>query len=153
MYSNSVVTIYKRKHIRKLEKIQGAETKLSPSLIGLSFEEGQQILNLTILQQRREKGNLITVYRGMKGLEKLDTEDLLIWDINDTRGHGMELRKHTCRRDIIKLSFPQRYAEVQIGLDKKIVNARTIISSKKGWIFIDKETKRNEHSSFSKCYN
>ncbi|MPC29355.1 hypothetical protein E2C01_022583 [Portunus trituberculatus] len=46
-----------------------------------------------VLEQRRERGDLIAAYRAMKGLEKLDREDLLIWDTSDTRGHGKKLKR------------------------------------------------------------
>ena len=46
-----------------------------------------------------ERGDLVAVYRVMKGLEKLDREDLLIWDTRDTRGHGKKLKKKICSRD------------------------------------------------------
>ena len=62
----------------------------------------------------------------MKGLEKLDTEDLLIWDTRDTRRHGKKLKKDICRRDIQKCSFPQRCVEAWNGLEKGIVHARTV---------------------------
>ncbi|MPC54191.1 hypothetical protein E2C01_048099 [Portunus trituberculatus] len=62
----------------------------------------------------------------MNGLEKLDRENLLIWDTSDTRGHGKKLRKDNCRRDIKKFSFPQRCVKVWNSLDKGIIEARTI---------------------------
>ena len=58
------------------------------------------MLDLTTLEQRRERGDLITVYRVMKGLEELDREDLLIWDTTETRGHGKKLGKDNCRKYI-----------------------------------------------------
>ena len=75
----------KETHIETRKKQKGA-TKLIPSLSELSYAERLQILGFTTLEQRRERGDLIVMYRVMKGLEKLSREDLLIWDNSDTRG-------------------------------------------------------------------
>lgn len=62
----------KIKDIRGLERIQRAATKLVPSLQDLSYEQRLSRLNLPTLEQRRERGYLIAVYRMMNGLEILD---------------------------------------------------------------------------------
>ena len=62
----------------------------------------------------------------MKGMERLDREDLVNWDIRDTRGHGKKLKRDICRREIKKRSFPQRCIETWNSLDKAIVQAETI---------------------------
>ena len=54
----------------ELERIQRAVTKLLPSLSELSYEERLQILGLTTLERRRERGDLIAVYRVIKTQEK-----------------------------------------------------------------------------------
>ena len=60
-----------------------------PSLRDLSYEDRQKILKLPTLQQRRERGDLIAVYRAFKGKDKVNGDDLFVWDSRDTRGHGM----------------------------------------------------------------
>ena len=92
-YSAAVWAPSKKKDIKKLERIQRAATKLAPSLMDKSYEERLSKLNLTTLEQRRERGDLIAVYRVMKGMEELDRDDLIIWDTRDTRGHGKKDKK------------------------------------------------------------
>merc|ERR1712035_134475 len=70
-----------KKHIRKLEKIQRAATKLPPSLRELTYEERLRILGLTTLEQRRERGDLIMPDRLKEAVERLDREDLVNWDV------------------------------------------------------------------------
>jgi len=125
-YAAAVWSPSTKKHIRKLERIQRAATKLPQSLRDLTYEERLRILGLTTLEQRRERGDLIMVYRVMKGMERLDREDLVNWDIRDTRGHGKKLKRDNCRREIKKRSFPQRCIETWNSLDKAIVQAETI---------------------------
>merc|ERR1712035_22744 len=69
-----------KKHIRKLERIERAASKLPPNLRNHSYEERLRALNLTTLEQRRERGDLIAVYRSRNELQKFDNEDLMIWD-------------------------------------------------------------------------
>merc|ERR1712035_20916 len=92
-YAATVWSPSTKKHIRKLERIQRAATKLPQRLRDLTYEERLRILGLTTLEQRRERGDLIMVYRVMKGMERLDREDLVNWDIRDTRGHGKKLKR------------------------------------------------------------
>ena len=80
-----------KKHIRKLERIQRAASKLPSNMRDMPYEERLKVLNLTTLEQRRERGDLIAVYRTMNGLEKFDNEELRIWETRVTRGHGKKL--------------------------------------------------------------
>lgn len=115
-----------KKNIRKLERIQRATTKLAPELSELTCEERLSKLELPTLEQRRERGDLLTIYRIMKNMEILDREDLLIWDTRNTRGHGKKLKKDNYRRDVKRNSFPHRVVDVWNNLDEKIVCAKTI---------------------------
>ena len=125
-YAATVWSPSTKKHIRKLERIQRAATKIPQSLRELTYEERLCILGLTTLEQRRERGDLIMVYRVMKGVERLDREDLVNRDIRDTRGHGKKLKMGNCRREIKKRSFPQRCIETWNSLDKAVVQTETI---------------------------
>ena len=92
----------------------------------MSYKERLQILCLTTLEQRRERGDLIPVYRVIKGLQKLGRENLLIWNTRDTRGHKTKLKKDNGRRDINKFSLLQGCVEAWNGLEKGIVHAGTV---------------------------
>ena len=61
------------------------------------------MLKLPTLEKRRERGDFIAVYRASKGLEKIDREDLFVWDNRNTRGHKKKLKRTTCKRDIKKI--------------------------------------------------
>ena len=110
-----------KKNIRKLERIQRAVTKLAPALSDLTYEERLLTLELPTLEQRRERGDLVTIYRIMKDMEVLDREDLLKWETRNTRGHGRKLRKDNYRRNLKKNSFPHRVVDVWNNLDEAIV--------------------------------
>ena len=94
----------KETHIETRKKQKGA-TKLIPSLSELSYAERLQILGFTTLEQRRERGDLIAVYRVLKGREKLVWENLLVWDTSGSRGYKKKLRKITAGEISKSLAF------------------------------------------------
>lgn len=120
-----------KKHIRKLEKVQRAATKMVPDLRDLTYEDRLKRMQLPTLENRRERGDLIAIYRVMIGMEKMDREDLCMWNERMSRGHGKKLKMATYRRDVKKYSFPHRRVEAWNSLDVEVVNARNIHDFKK----------------------
>ncbi len=82
-----------KKDIRKLERIQQAATKLSELLRDYTYKERLERLDLTTLERRRERGDLIMMYKLQEGLENLDREDLMVRDDSGTRGNTKKLKK------------------------------------------------------------
>ena len=119
-----------KKDIRKLERIQRAATKLPSTLSNLPYEERLEKLNLPTLEERRERGDLIALYRILSGFDKLDRGDLVIRDFSSTRGHEKKVKRAACRKDIKKNSFPQRTVGIWNELEKEVVNAKTILDFK-----------------------
>ncbi len=114
-----------KKDIRKLERIQRAATKLPESLRDYTYEERLERLDLTTLERRRERGDLIIMYGSQEGLENLDRENLMMRDDSDTTGNSKKL-KISYRRDVKKYSFSHRSISTWNGLDEEIVCAKSI---------------------------
>ena len=55
-----------------LERVQAKSTALVQGLKGLNAEEQRKKLGLTTLAQRRERGDLIEVYKILKGLTRIE---------------------------------------------------------------------------------
>ena len=125
-YAATIWSPHNKKDIRKIERIQRAATKMAPSLQDLPYEDRLKRLGLPTLQQRRERGDLIAIYRVSKGKDQVDNEDLFMWVPRDTRGHSKKLKKTACRRDVKKYSFPNRNIEIWNNLDETVVQARNI---------------------------
>ena len=124
-YAAVVWSPHTKKNIRKLERVQRAATKMVPELSGMSYEERLKKMELPTLEKRRERGDLINVYRMVNGLEEVE-EGFLNLEPGRTRGHGKRLKKENCRRDIKKYSFPHRVVDTWNGLSEDVVNAGSV---------------------------
>ena len=124
-YAAVVWSPHNKKNIRKLERVQRAATKMAPELKDLKYEERLKEMALTTLENRRERGDLINVYKMVNGMDRIG-EHLLKLDMRDTRGHDKKLKKERCVRDIKKYSFPHRAIDLWNDLEKSIVNADSV---------------------------
>nr|XP_053632169.1 uncharacterized protein LOC128688366 [Cherax quadricarinatus] len=88
------------KHIRKLEKVQRFATRLVPELRGMSYEERLREIDLTTLEDRRVRGDMITTYKILRGINKVDRDRMFQrWD-TATRGHSWKLKTQMDYRDV-----------------------------------------------------
>ena len=97
----------------------------------MTYEERLRLLEIPTLEERRERGDLINVYRMVNGMENVDREAFLTLDTRRTRGHSMKLKKDVCRRDIKKYSFPHRIVNKWNELSEEIVKAKTVHAFKR----------------------
>ena len=68
-------------------------------------------MHLTTLKERRERGDLITIYKLMNNLEETDRKNLILTrkgGATNLRGHKKKLQKGICLNNTKKYSFPQR---------------------------------------------
>ncbi len=72
------MSVHLKKHIEKLEKVQRTATRWVPSLGVLSYEERLKKLQLPTLTERRERGDMIMLYKCVEGMEKIDVKEYLI---------------------------------------------------------------------------
>jgi len=61
-----------RKDVACLEKVQRRAAKLVRGLKDKSYEDRLRILGITSLEERRNRGDLIQVFRIVKGFDKVD---------------------------------------------------------------------------------
>ena len=98
---------------------------MAPELRELTYEDRLKEMNITTLEKRRERGDLINVYKMVTGMDR-SGKDLLRRDTDTTRGHNKKLKKEHCKRDIKKYSFPHRAVSKWNELDEEIVNADSV---------------------------
>ena len=71
-YAETVWSPQMKKHVKKLERIQRTATKMVPELEDLTYEERLKEVGLPTLEERRERGDLITIYKLTNDLEEID---------------------------------------------------------------------------------
>ena len=66
-----------------LEAVQRRVTRLIPGMKGLTYEEGLNSLGLYSLEFRRMRGDLIEIYKILKGIDKVNIDQMfsLCWAI------------------------------------------------------------------------
>jgi hypothetical protein len=75
----------------------------------LKYSERLAVTGLTSLKDRRTRGDLIKVFKMIKGFSKVDYRSFFTLDINTrTRGHKYKLVKNRSRLEIRKNCFSQR---------------------------------------------
>lgn len=128
-YAGVVWSPHKKKHIRKIERLQRMATKMVPELAGMTYEERLRAMDLPTLEQRRERGDLIQTYKLVSGMDEVDNEKLVLreeFPTRTTRSHSRKLRMGRSVRDVKKYSFPQRCVETWNGLSEDVVSAPSV---------------------------
>ena len=102
-----------RKDVIALEGVQRRFTRMLPGMKHLSYEERLDRLGLFSLEQRRLRGDLIEVYKIMRGKDRVDREQLFpLVEGSVTRGHKFKVRGRRFRGDVRKNFFTQKVVTV-----------------------------------------
>ena len=127
-YANVVWSPHLQKNVQKLEKVQRRATKLVPSLTHLPYRVRLQQLKLPSLAYRRDRGDMIQVYKIITGINHLKPELFFDMAINKicTRGHSLKLNKTHNRLDIRKYSFSQRVINNWNSLPESVGSAESL---------------------------
>jgi ribonuclease P/MRP protein subunit RPP40 len=122
---------YLKKDIEKIEKVQRRATKLISDCSKLSYEDRLKSTGLTTLEARRTRGDLIEVFKIVKGFSKVDYKHFFqLADNSKTRGNKYKLVKSRSRLDIRKHFFSQRVLNEWNKLPNSVVEAESVNSFK-----------------------
>ena len=98
-----------------------------PELKSLTYEARLKRLNLTTLEIRIIRGDLIEVYRILNGLEKINPDSLFTRSrYTNIRCHTMKLEKKQVHLDIRKYFFTQRVIDYWNALPQSADDAENI---------------------------
>ncbi len=101
--------------------------KLVPEISNMTYEDRLREMELPTLEQRRERANIITLYKLVNKIDKIDKNNLLPpGRLQGLRGHGKKLRKGNCLRDLKKYSFPERSVDMWNKYSEEVVEARNV---------------------------
>ena len=121
-----------RMDINMLESVQRRMTKKIQGLRNLPYRERLRHLNLHSLERRRVRGDMIEVYKWMKGYNKGDINKvLMVREQGRTRSNGFKLDKFRFNKDIGKNWFTNRVVDEWNGLSTHVVSANTLDSFKR----------------------
>ena len=122
---------YLKKDKTILEKVQRRATKLVPEIANLPQRERLRKLKITTLEERRDRGDLIEVYKIMNGLEAIDYNEFFQFrKYPGLRGHPYTLEVKRCKYNIRKYFFSNRVICLWNSLPSHIVSAPNVNSFK-----------------------
>jgi ribonucleases P/MRP protein subunit RPP40 len=106
-YCVQVWSPHLKKDVQLLERVQRKSTKLLRGLNKLSYQQRLQRLGLTMLEERRERGDLIEVYKISTGKENIESNQFfqLASKNRDLRGHTLKIFQQRSRSDVRKFFF------------------------------------------------
>jgi hypothetical protein len=101
---------YLRKDIDMIERVQRRATRLIEGFTDMSYEDRLEQTGLISLEKRRVRGDLILLFKVMKGFIQIDYKKFFeLSKVNKTRGHSLKLvkkrsngeqRKHFLAREL-----------------------------------------------------
>ena len=90
-----------------------------------------KILGLTTLETRRMRGDLIEVFKILKGYENIDREMFFDMSQSNLRGHSLKLNKKRVKLDVAKFSFSNRVVNERNILDEEIISGCSLAGFKR----------------------
>ena len=126
-YGNIIWHPRYRRDKLEVEKFQRRATRLIPSLKGLSYEERLRALKLPSLEHRRRRGDMIQVFKILKGIHRLDPDQLFTMSAESTtRGHGLKMMKTFSRLGVRQHVFSQRVVNDWNSFPAEVVESPTL---------------------------
>ena len=114
------------KDIELLGQVQHRATKLIPEIAHLSYHERLKYLNLTTLELRRHRGDLIETFKILKGLESIPVNSLFELNTSITRGNSLKLTKPQSGLNIRHNNFSQRVINRWNRLPEHVVASTSV---------------------------
>ncbi|MEW8547283.1 MAG: reverse transcriptase domain-containing protein, partial [Candidatus Thiodiazotropha sp.] len=118
--------LYKKDKI-VIENTQRRATRLVPSLKGLSYPERLRRLGLPTLEYRRERADVVEVYKILNNIDLVNKEKLFqMATYQATRGHPLKLFKKRARLNMRANSFSVRVIDNWNNLPASVVMAPSL---------------------------
>ncbi len=132
-YANDVWSPRLKRNIHGLEAIQRRATKLIPTLSHLTYEERLSKLKLPSLVYRRNRNDMIQVFKFVHGIWNY-TDDGFLDVVSDqrTRGHQYKLFKNRWESALRGHYFTNRVVKLWNELPEEVTSAETVDSFKQG---------------------
>jgi len=112
--------------IDKVEDVQRKFTKYLQGLYNVTYLQRLDYLGIESLELRRNKKDLVYVYKIINSLVECDLNDFFTFNYMSTRGHNLKINIQFSRVNCRKYIFVNRAAPIWNNLDASIVNCRTL---------------------------
>lgn len=119
-----------KKNKRIIENVQRRATRMLPELKGLTYEERLEKLNLPTLEYRRNRGDLIQLYKIVHHVDDIESSSLFAFSDNQGRGHSLKLHKPRANKTLKLNSFTHRVVNSWNQLPEYVVTSNTVTSFK-----------------------
>ena len=114
---------YLRKDVVALGTVQRRFTRLILGMKGLTYEERLNSLGLYSLEFRRMRGDLIEIYKILKGIDKVNADQMFpLMGRSTTRGHRYRLRGSGFKTEMRGKYFSQRVVNLWNSLPQWSLN-------------------------------
>ena len=132
-YCISAWSPYYEKDKQLLERVQHRFTRMIPGKKQLPYEKRLQIMGLWSLEERRNRADLLEVFKMYKGWSTTNFSSLFsLVDNSRTRGHSAKIVKSRCRLELRRHFFSQRVIDRWNRLDQSVIDSKTINAFKSG---------------------
>ena len=126
-YCSSVWSPFTATNISKIEAVQRSFTRNITGLSSCCYNDRLYNLHLELLEIRRLKCDLVTVYKLIHGYLGVCSDVFFeIFIDSNTRGHQYKIRKQYCSVNAFKYNFPNRCIDAWNSLPATVVNAATL---------------------------
>lgn len=126
-YGNAVRTTRYAGDIDRVERVQRRATRLCDEIKNLKYEDRLKAMKLPSMYYRRERGDMIQVYKILNGKDRLDGNKIIpLCENTLTRGHSKKLKKKRARLNVRKYSFGLRVTNSWNSLPESVINSSNI---------------------------
>lgn len=125
-YGSSVWSPFLKKDIKRIEDIQRRATKLVTGLKHLTYEERLKELGLVTLEYRRDRADMIQIYKATHNFDHLKWDTLFTLASEDLRGHHLKFRVNKSKHNVRRNSFSVRTVHFWNSLSQETVTANSI---------------------------
>ena len=123
----SQLTILHHKDRLLLERVQHRFTRMVPGLKHMSYDNRLQHLGIWSLEERRNRADLLEVFKLYKGLSTIPFDRFFtLSSVNNTRGHSAKIVKHHCHLDIRRHFFCERVIDRWNSLSQQAINSTSV---------------------------
>ena len=114
-----------------LEKVQRCATRMVYGFNDLTYEQRLRILNMTTLETRSLRGDLIGVFKIANGFDNVEYLDFFHLSTTGLTGHSLQLFKLSFKCNFWKYTFSNRVTDSWNRLPENIIECESLDNFKK----------------------